>query len=320
MTTLRAHDCYYSLHACETCRSHPQAGWSFTSAANGINALANHGEHHRCNEDSFHFYRNGAGVARLRTRPLQGSGCAVISFSNCWVTPQSFVGVYLNNRQVRRTITASPSPVVTVRFTYTAGQVLEIRDEGANAVAEIESLTFLPSCTAPPTTAPTPAPTGWYQNPNVPDNNVIYSRLQSAEAQLVAMNRTLMSNIRANAGYTGQLLLGQESLATLQNSTSVALSSTIQGIRQNISDLSQSISTTVSSSINGLSSRMDGMVSVLQAAVSSAASSATANPSTQPAIASSGTRISVVSGQCAASDLCGAANFAAALQQALSNL
>jgi len=50
-------------------------------------------------------------------------------------TAASFVGVYLDGVSIAQTVdNVTPSPVVTHFFSYTSGQVLEFRDEGANAV------------------------------------------------------------------------------------------------------------------------------------------------------------------------------------------
>jgi hypothetical protein len=121
----------------------PQAGWLLTGIS-GINIFRN--GQNNCDPNKLHFFAGLAAQANVSAR-LSGAGCATIRFSNCWNTPSSFVGVWLDGTRIAQTVnTRSPSPEVVFTFSYTDGQVLAIKDEGANAVAEVYSLYFLDQC------------------------------------------------------------------------------------------------------------------------------------------------------------------------------
>jgi hypothetical protein len=234
--------------------------------------------------------------------------------------PNSNVAVWVGGVKVAQTY-ASPSPIETVRFNYTNGTVLEIRDEGANAVAEVDSLYFLDSCSMAPTAAPTAAPSGWWQVPNIPDINVMYSRLQSAESNLVALGSTVTnqaSGISALSGAVGAIGVAVPSVAT-QLSTSVA------SVAAQMSTATQSVAVSVTT----LSTQQSNLVAMLHAAVQNAVSGGGGSSSTAPQVSSSstndlvftsGARVTVTSGSCSNADLCGAASFASELKQALANV
>jgi hypothetical protein len=143
----------------------PQAGWVF-SGVTQVNPLGGNAGGD-CLTNAIHFFGLLNSVATLSV-PLSGAGCATITFSNCWNGANSFVGVYLDGVQIALT-DSNPAPSVEIEFTftYTDGQVLAIKDEGANAVAQVSSLYFrtdavLPTdspTTSTPTTSPTGSPT-----------------------------------------------------------------------------------------------------------------------------------------------------------------
>lgn len=231
-------------------------------------------------------------------------------------TQNSFVGVWLGTQRIAQTNGAAPSPVVVFQFPYSDGQVLSIRDEGANAVAEIDSIYFLSSCTDAPTAAPTAAPSGWYQNSNVPDLNDMYTRLQTTEAQVVALTSTtstsvatLSSGVDTLNGYVGAIQVAAQSNADVQStlvSTQLVMSSSVDSIGTSVSNVVSALRTAVSTAaVGGGGSSTPPMVST---------------SSSNDLVFSSGAGVTVTSGQCTNSDLCGAASFAATLKTALNGV
>ena len=70
--------------------------------------------------------------------PLQGNGEAKLDFGNCWTTGE--VKVYLNDREVASAQKNTPSKIVS--FKFHDGDILKLRDEGANSVIAINDITF----------------------------------------------------------------------------------------------------------------------------------------------------------------------------------
>lgn len=209
------------------------------------------------------------------------------------------------------------------QFPYSDGQVLSIRDEGANAVAEIDSIYFLSSCTDAPTAAPTAAPSGWYQNSNVPDLNDMYTRLQSTESQVVALTSTtstsvatLSSGVDTLNGYVGAIQVAAQSNADVQ--------STLVSTQSNL----VSTQLVMSSSVDSIGTSVSNVVSALRTAVNTAAVGGggsltppmVSTSSSNDLVFSSGAGVTITSGQCTNSDLCGAASFAATLKTALNGV
>ena len=239
--------------------------------------------------------------------------------------PNSFVGIWLAGNRIAQTLTTAPSPLVTFRFSYTDGQLFEIRDEGANAVVEVDSLYFLSACSDAPTAAPTAAPSGWWQQNNIPNITDMYARLQGTESSLVSLSTVMTSQasqlsaaIYNLGGVVGAIDNTIPSLAT-------QLSQNIAGVSTQVSTLSAQTST----NIGTISTSVSSLVASLRTAVQNAAVGPGGSASSAPQVSSSssndlvfttGANVMVTSGQCVNSDLCGAASFAANLKQALQNV
>jgi len=69
---------------------------------------------------------------------LLGTGTATINFGNCW--NQGIVRFYKNDQKLASAPVGRKS--VTFQFDYTNGDVIKLKDEGANSVISLNSLSF----------------------------------------------------------------------------------------------------------------------------------------------------------------------------------
>ena len=76
---------------------------------------------------------NRVGVASYR---LVGKGTATLVYGNCWNAGK--VNVYLNGKRIASAAPNHPDNKIVIPFTN--GGLLELKDEGGNAVIKISSL------------------------------------------------------------------------------------------------------------------------------------------------------------------------------------
>ena len=84
---------------------------------------------------NYYAWTNGSGVGQM-IKTMTGSGTGVLTFGNCGDAGE--VKVYMNGAIVAAAATGYPQE--TYEFTYANGDVLKIRDEGANSVVLMSSL------------------------------------------------------------------------------------------------------------------------------------------------------------------------------------
>ena len=88
----------------------------------------------------FHAWSSGPEVGYVN-RTMQGSGTAVLTFGNCW--NKGTVSVYVTQQGAPPRLLSNASPdTINQRatFEFTDGDVLVVKDEGANSVVWIKSL------------------------------------------------------------------------------------------------------------------------------------------------------------------------------------
>jgi len=92
---------------------------------------------------------------------LQGNGEATVEFRNCW--KKGTVKLYLGGNLLSSS-PANSADFETATFTFTDGQLLEIKDEGANAVVNLKSVTINCATAPAPTNPPNNPPTNPHHN------------------------------------------------------------------------------------------------------------------------------------------------------------
>ena len=91
-----------------------------------------------CGKDQAWFGWSGNALVGSVSTTLTSSGRAEMSFGNCWNS--GIVKVYLNGIVIA---TAGPNSQNLVTFDFQVGDVLKLRDEGANSVIQINSFNIL---------------------------------------------------------------------------------------------------------------------------------------------------------------------------------
>jgi len=104
--------------------------------------------HWRCGSETnevenWYGWKSGASAGTISTI-LKGSGNLTIDFGNCW--SEGEVKVYLDSKLMA----AAPKLTkhVVKKFSFNQGALLEIKDEGANSIIRLNSITFECSATA----------------------------------------------------------------------------------------------------------------------------------------------------------------------------
>ena len=197
--------------------------------------------------------------------------------------------------------------MTTYTFQYADGDVLSIRDEGVNAVAEVESLYFLSSCSSSPTASPTAAPSGWWQANDVPNVTEIYARLQGAETSLVNLTATVTAQSTAINAVGGEIY----TLVNVMNSSNANYDAQISSIA--------SVAAAGSTQASTVATQVPTLTAALANAISTAAVGGGLGPPPALSVSSSGS-LGVTSGQCMSTDLCGASSFASNLKSNLAAL
>jgi len=80
-------------------------------------------------------YKNGGGMGALGTT-LQGSGTATLRYGDCWGAGTTVL--YKNGKKIDQ----APKTIKSFTFDFVTGDKIKLRDEGANAVLWLGSLTF----------------------------------------------------------------------------------------------------------------------------------------------------------------------------------
>ena len=111
------------------------AGWSLdiTDWQNNHGSVAP-----RCRRGNNWFgWSGGAGVGTVSTG-LKGNGEATLDFGNCWDLGE--VKVYLNDKIIASA--EKNTPTKTVSFNFQDGDILKLKDEGANSVIALNGITM----------------------------------------------------------------------------------------------------------------------------------------------------------------------------------
>ena len=82
-------------------------------------------------------FDHGAGVGTIST-VLPGYGEATLDFGNCW--DRGEVKVYLNDKIIASAQTNTPTK--TVSFNFQDGDILKLKDEGANSVIALNGISM----------------------------------------------------------------------------------------------------------------------------------------------------------------------------------
>ena len=118
-------------------KSNNVAGWDIDV----LKSLATHQSGdvwNNCGQDGAWFgWKLNAYVGSVSTT-LTTSGRAEMSFGNCW--HKGTVMVYLNENVIA---TAGPNSHKLVTFDFQVGDVLKLRDKGANSIIQINSFNIL---------------------------------------------------------------------------------------------------------------------------------------------------------------------------------
>ena len=127
--------CYQSLNNFSTTTFMKRAGWNLDLKywQNFHRDVAP-----RCRRGNNWFgWSDHAGVGTISTR-LQRNGEATLDFGNCWDAGK--VVVYLNDIAIASA--EKNTPTKTVSFNFDHGDILKLRDEGANSVISLNGLTM----------------------------------------------------------------------------------------------------------------------------------------------------------------------------------
>ena len=98
---------------------------------------ANHkGVANRCGKGAAWFGWSGGNRVGVASYRLLGQGTATLVYGNCWDAGK--VNVYLNGKLKATAKVGEPDKKIVIHFTK--GGLLELKDEGGNAVIKISSL------------------------------------------------------------------------------------------------------------------------------------------------------------------------------------